>query len=75
MGKGELEVVRPAGVTGEEQRMQVTALQLLLQRRQRLYRQFVVLCQRGNETVAAVRAEPDSIAGEEIFVVNEIVGL
>ena len=72
MGKGELEVVRPAGVTGEKQRMQVTALQFLLQRRQRLYRQFVAFCQRGNETVAAVRAEPDSVAGEEIFVVNEI---
>ena len=72
MGKGELEVVRPAGVTGEKQRMQVTALQLLLQRRQRLYRQFVAFCQRGNETVAAVRAEPESVAGEEIFVVNEI---
>ena len=72
MGKGELEVVRPAGVTGEKQRMQVTALQLLLQRRQRLYRQFVAFCQRGNETVAAVRAEPDSIAGKEIFPVHKV---
>ena len=71
MGKGELEVVRPAGVTGEEQRMQVTALQLLLQRRQRLYRQFVAFCQRGNEAVAAVRAEPEGVAGKEIFVVDE----
>ena len=46
--------------------------ELLLQRRQRLHRQPVVLRQRGDEAVAAVRAEPDGVAGEEIAVVHEI---
>ena len=72
MRKGKLHVVRPAGVTGDEIWMQPTFSQLFLQQSQRLHRQLVILCQRRNKAVAAVRAEPDSIAGKEIFPVHKV---
>ena len=57
---------------GDKQRAQAAHLQLPLQLRQRFHRQFVILRQRGNEAVSAVRPEPDRIAGKEITIVNEI---
>ena len=72
VGKGEVEVVRPAGMTGDEQRTQTALPQLPLQRRQRPYRQLVVLRQRGDEAVPAVRAEPEGVAGKKIPAVDEI---
>ena len=70
--KGKLYVVRPAGVTGNKQRMQSAFFQLFLQQCQRLHCQLVILCQRRNKAVAAVRTEPDSIAGKEIFSVHKV---
>ena len=59
MGKGELEVVRPAGVARQDDGPQAARAKLLLQLRQRLDCELVALRQRGNEGVAAIR-EVDS---------------
>lgn len=72
MCKGKIHVVRPAGVAGNEQRMKPTVFQLFLQQRQRLHRQLVILCQRRNKAVAAVRTKPEGIAGKEIFPIRKV---
>ena len=70
--KGEVAIVRPAGVSCQDDGPQAARAKLLLQLRQRLDCELVALRQRGNEAVAAVRAEPDRIAREEVPVVNEV---
>ena len=51
--KGEVEIVRPAGVARQDDGAQAAGAQLLLQRRQRLDREPVALRQRGNEAIAS----------------------
>ena len=34
--------------------------------------QLIILCQSGQETVPAVSAKPDRVAGEQVFVINKI---
>ena len=70
--KSKLEAVCPAGVPGDEQRVYTDFLELPLQNGKRFHRQPVVLSKRGDKAVAAVRAEPERIAGEQIFIVNEV---
>ena len=72
MREGEVQIVRPAGVTGDDLRCQVPISQVLFQRLQRLDSQPVVLRQRADEAVAAVRAEPDGVACEQVFVVDAV---
>ena len=72
MRKGKGEVVRPAGVAGEEHRVQLPRFELCLQLCQRTHRQPVILRQCGDEAVAAVRSEPDRIARKQILPVDEI---
>ena len=52
--------------------MQPAFFQFFLQQRQRLHCQLIVLCQCRNKAVSAVRAEPDSIAGKEMFPVHKV---
>ena len=65
-------VIRPAGVTGDDLWGQSSVFQLLLQFRERALGKLVVLSERVDEAIAAVRAEPDGIARKQILVVDQI---
>ena len=72
MGKGEVQIIRPAGVPGENYGMQIPGTQLFLQRRQGAHRQLVVLGQHIDEALAPVRAKPEGVAGKKVAVVYEV---
>lgn len=55
--KRKCEIVCPARVSRQEDRVQTARTQLFLQRRERTHRELVVLGQRGDEAVSAVCAE------------------
>ena len=66
VGEGEIQVVRPAGVPGDDLRAEVPLPQRVLQRGQGALGQLDVLRQPIDEAVPAVRAKPERIPGEEV---------
>ena len=70
VSKSEIKVIRPARVPGDKQRFHAELFQARFQFRQGANRQLVVLRQRGNEAVSAVRAKPDRVACVREWVAN-----
>ena len=67
-----VKVVRPARMSGYDLDRRVPCAKSLFQLFKGAHRQLIVLRQRADEAAAAVCAEPDRIAGEQVFVVDEI---
>lgn len=72
MCKSEVHIVRPSGVSGDKLQMQTATAKFFLKCGKRLHGKPIVLGQRGNKAIAAVRAKPDCITGKQIFIVNQI---
>ena len=72
VGEGEVQTVRPAGMPGDDLRRQSPLPQPFFQSGQRALGKLVILRQTVDKAVAAVCAEPEGIAGEEVGVVNQI---
>ena len=72
VGKDKVHIVCPSSMAGDNDGIQATSPQFVLQHRQRSDGQFVVLCQHIDETPAAIRPKPDCIPGEKVTIINEI---
>ena len=70
--KSEIYIVRPACVPCNKHRMQIAFSQLFLQCCQGFHRKVIVFRQCGNKAISTVSTEPDSVAGKQIFVIDEI---
>ena len=67
-----IKVIRPPGMTGDDFRRKLSALKRPFQVGKRLFGQFIVFRKGIDKAVAAVRAEPQGVAREQVFVVDQI---
>ena len=72
MPERKVQVIRPAGMSGNDLDRCIPCTKILFQLLKRLHRQFVILRQRADEAVAAVRSKPDRITGEQIRIVDQV---
>ena len=72
VGEGKVQIIRPAGVPGDDHNTVVSCPDILFQLSQRLNRQLVILGQGADKAIAAVRSKPDGVAGEQVGVVDQI---
>lgn len=68
----EFKIIRPSGMTGDDLRRKSFTFQLLLQFSQRFLGKLVILCKRVDKAVSAVRAEPDSVACKQLFIIYQV---
>ena len=67
VSKSEIQVVRPAGVAGNDFDCTPPCPKVFLQLFEGAHSQLIVLRQGADEAVSAIRAEPDGVAGEQVF--------
>ena len=72
MKKSEIHVVRPAGMSRYDLYRLLSCAEILFQFFKRPDRQFIILCQCGQEAVSAICSKPDRVACEQIFIINQI---
>ena len=72
MHESEIQIVRPAGMPGNDLHGPLSCAKVLFQFLKRPDGQLVVFRQRGQKTVSAVNAKPDCISGEEILIIDKI---
>ena len=58
MGEGELEIIRPSGMTGDDHRLQPSVQELLFQIRKGSFGKLVILRECVDKAVTAIRAKP-----------------
>ena len=72
MRKHKVQIHRIARVSCDHERLQMPRAEFFLKFREGANREVIILRKRGNEAVAAVRAEPYCIPGQEIASVQQV---